>query len=567
MKNQIRIRLLTGLTMGAAALAAPALSEEPVTFDRLSNQEPANWLTVYGNYAGWRYSALEEINRENVSGLRLAFTVPIAMTPGLAGANYAVPLVDDGFLYTLDGNNAVVKIDLSSGERGKYLWTTELSPPEVGPGRLQGIALWGNSVIANTRDGHVIALDRASGEVLWDKTVGVANESFNSAPIALEDKIIVSNGNGDGGTRGWIAALDATSGEELWRFHTIPGPGEPGHETWPQDTDAWMTGGGAIWISPTYDVATNTIITGTGNPVPAFDPEFRPGDNLYSNSSVALDADTGEMKWHFQYIPNDYQDHDAIAINQLFDVDLGGESRKILGHINRTGYFYTLDRNNGQFLGAQQVQTNVTWTSGIDPKTGKPIEYDPSSALQDYGNPVRRGESVDNCGGIFITGSWQAAFDPGRQTVYNTYINSNCWTDVEPTFDANRSAEERFGDIGLGATFRITSDDFRISAINVANSTMETAELPAFAQSGVLATAGDLIFFGDSLGKLSARDSDTLDELWSIDVGSAMRSPPITFEVDGKQFIAIQSGGRGGFAGLHAAEAPPNSAMLWVFAL
>ncbi|MCW5696606.1 MAG: hypothetical protein KIS96_07705 [Bauldia sp.] len=567
--RKFKLKSLARLAVSASAVAMafPVAAEEPVTFERLSNQEPANWLTVYGNYAGWRYSELDEINRDNVADLRVAIAVPIAMRAGLGGANYAVPLVDDGFLYTNDSNNAVVKIDLKSG-RGDYLWTTALAASDIAAGRVQGNALWQNAIIANTRDAHIVSIDRETGEVNWDQLVGVPGESTNAAPVALENIIIVSQSAGDAGTRGWAAGLDASTGDELWRFYIVPGPGEPGHETWPQDNDAWMTGGGGLWVAPTYDVATNIVLWGTGNPAPSFDPEFRAGDNLYTNSSVALDASTGELVWYFQYLPGDYLDHDAIGINQLYDIEIDGAVRQVLGHINRTGYFYTMDRQTGEFILATPVQTNIDWTSGIDPKTGLPVEYNPDVGLQDYGNPVRRDAGpVDNCGGQFVTGTWQPAYDPNRQVVYTTYVDTSCWMDVVPAFDATRSAEERWANVGLGGQFTLYEENFRVGAIDVVTSSIQSAELPAFTQSGVLATAGNVIFFGDSYGTFSAHDSDTLDQLWSINVGSSMRSPPIAFEMDGKQYIAIQSGGSGGFAGVSVVGAPPNSAMLWVFSL
>ncbi|MCW5697671.1 MAG: PQQ-binding-like beta-propeller repeat protein [Bauldia sp.] len=555
--------------MASAVVAWPALAEEPVTFARLSNPEPENWLTVFGNYQGWRYSGLDEINRENVGDLKLAFATPLSMRGGLGGNLQSVPLVDDGFIYTVDMADAVVKIDAGSGLSGTQIWRVETTPAEQ-QGRLQGAALYGDNVYSVTRFGTVLAIARDSGEVLWEQSYVVPGEFFDASPVAIEDKIIVGQAIGDAGTRGYVIAVDPDDGAELWRTYMVPGPGEPGHETWPQDNDAWMTGGGGVWIAPTYDPVSNFIFVGTGNPSPAWDSEFRPGDNLFTASTVVLNGDSGEMEWYFQYTPNDAHEHDEVSPHLLFDVDIDGTTRQAFGHFSRTGYYYTFDRNTGEFLSAVPAQSEITWTAGIDPKTGKPVEYDPNVGWQSYAVNPRRGDSVDFCGGLFLTGTWPPAYDPERQRVYNTSPDSSCNTAVQVQFDMDWPVEERFGRQGLGGVMGFVNASLRVNATDATTGEIvASADIAVESRSGVLTTAGGLVFFGDNMGVLQAYDSDTLELLWSISLGAQMLSPPFSYAVGGKQYVAIQTGGVPipvtAMSGV--APAGPNSSSLWVFSL
>ncbi|RYG94500.1 MAG: PQQ-dependent dehydrogenase, methanol/ethanol family, partial [Alphaproteobacteria bacterium] len=326
-----------------------------------------------------------------------------------AGSMESTPLANDGFLYISDPWGTPSKIDASDGKQGKLVWTGETGV-DKDPSRgillaSRGLALSGNLVITALNDGRVMAFDDETGDVVWDQQVAKdPGEGFTNAPLAVKDMILVGQSYGDWATRGWIAALDAATGEERWRFYTVPEPGQPGAETWLCDQtgnpDCWKTGGAAAWVTGSYDEASNTTYWGTGNPVPMFDPEYRPGDNLYSNSSIALDADTGELKWHFQYTPGDYMDYDEVGVQLLVDTKIDGEDRKVLAHFGRNGMFYTLDRTNGSFIAANQYVTKLNWTKGIDPKTGKPVEYDSSKPLQVYANGTQRrgtGETVNTC--------------------------------------------------------------------------------------------------------------------------------------------------------------------------
>ena len=249
-------------------------------------------------------------------------------------------------------------------------------------------------MLANLPDGRVIAINRDNGEIVWDKKIAAKNEfggqeKFLTAPLVADGKVIIQNGAGDGGTRGWVAALDVKTGNELWRWYVVPKPGDPGSETWKDDHNAWKTGGGGIWQTGSYDPATKLYIVGTGNPYPIYDPQFRPGDNLYTNSAVALNVDTGKLAWHFQYTPNDSWDYDEVGVHMLYDTTIDGVRRKVVGHYARNGFFYTLDRTNGKFIKAEKYVNDLNWTKGIDPKTGKPLEYNPKLDVQIY-NPEAR---------------------------------------------------------------------------------------------------------------------------------------------------------------------------------
>ncbi|MCW5695624.1 MAG: PQQ-binding-like beta-propeller repeat protein [Bauldia sp.] len=570
MKHKHKLWKYGAVALLLSSVAQPALAEDTVTFDRLANPEAENWLHVFGNYEGWRYSALDEINRDTVAGLRFAFAVPLSMQGGLGGNLQSAPLADDGFIYTVDMTNAVVKIDAGSGTSGTQLWRVETTPPEQ-QGRLQGPALWGDNVYSVTRFGTVLGIARDSGEVLWEQSYVEPGEFFDASPVALDDSLIIGQAIGDAGTRGYVIAVDPVEGAEQWRTYMVPGPGEPGHETWPQDNDSWMTGGGGVWISPTYDPDTNLIFVGTGNPSPAWDAEFRPGDNLYTASTVVLNGDTGEIVWYFQYTPNDAHEHDEVSPHLLFDVPVNGEMRSALGHLSRTGYYYTFDRNTGEFLGAVPHQTNIDWTAGIDPKTGKPVEYDPDAPLQRYAlNPERSETPVSMCGGGFITGTWPPAYDPERQRVFNTSPDTSCLTTLVD-WDFNQSVEQRFGAQGLGGPILgAEAGGWRLAAIDATTGEIAaSADLPddIESRSGTLTTAGGLVFLGNSVGALMAYDADTLDLLWSTNVGAQMLSPPFSYAVNGKQYIAIQTGGAPNPFGFFGAPVGPNSSGLIVFTL
>ncbi|MEC7764940.1 MAG: PQQ-binding-like beta-propeller repeat protein [Pseudomonadota bacterium] len=579
-------------TTSVAALAATgllasalALSADPATPERIamsaSGDEAANWLTVHGNYSSHRFSELNGITPDNVGDLRLAFAVPLGGTEPSAfgaGAMETTPLVKDGKMYVSDPWGTPYKIDVSSGKMGQIEWICDTAidkDPSLGIiVANRGLALSGDLVVSNLPDGRVVACDDASGDIVWEKqTATEPGEGFSGAPLAVGDKIIVGQSFGDWATRGWIAALDAATGDEVWRFYTVPEPGQPGSETWlceeSGNPDCWKTGGAAAWVTGSYDPESNTLIYGTGNPVPMFDPEYRPGDNLYSNSAVALDADTGELKWHFQYTPGDYLDYDEVGSHLLIDQEIDGEMRKVVAHFGRNGIFYNLDRSNGSFINSGQYVEQLNWTPGIDPKTGKPVNYDPNASLQAYAEDVtmrRDGGPIENCphlqGGINF---WPTAYNPQTGQAFGHSIEGCSELSVVPV-----AAEDVItGTIFTGGSNADSGEmDGSILRVNAATGEVDQKvirEYPGYA--GVMLTPG-IVWVGEMDGTFGAYDADSLEQLWSMNTGGVYKAPAMTYSVDGKQYVAITAGPLGlGSFGHPEIEQTQAANMLYVFSL
>jgi len=523
------------------ATSLPALAAD-VTPERLVNadKEPHNWLMNHRTYDGQRYSPLDRIDKTNVKGMKLAYAVPLG---GGAGAEFTVatPLVEDGFLYTTDSWGVLYKIDVTSGQVGRIVW--RMDPKQERQLRNRGAALWGNLVItgAGISPARIIATDKDSGKVVWETSFpDTPDVTFTSAPLAIKDKIIIGAANGDQGVRDWMAGLDAKTGKLLWRKFTIPAPGEPGSETWKGNNNAWQTGGGAIWVTGTYDPATNQTIWGTGNPVPMFDPFHRPGDNLYTNSAISYDPDTGNMNWFFQFTPGDMWDYDEVGTHILIDGVVGGQSRKLITHSARNGFLYTMERANGAMVMAKPY-IEVNWTKGIDQKTGKPIDYDPTKDIQTYagvGNfnssdPTKK-VCPSQAGG---NNYWPSSYSPNTKLVYIPAL-SNC---VTITIDRAKHNKELGWNGGLSAT--PDRWESNLTAVDpLTGEVKKDVHLPYPNYSGTLATGGGLVFLALLDGTVAAFDDTSLEQLWSINVGSGFSAPPMTFAVNGKQYVAIVSG-------------------------
>src|SRR5215470_12239312 len=412
----------------SSILAGPAVAAD-VTPERLINPEPQNWLMNHRTYNGQRFSPLARINKGNVKNLKLAYAVPLG---GGSGNEFihATPLAEDGFIYITDSWGVLYKIDGTSGEVGRIIW--RMDPKQQRQDRNRGATLWGNFVItAASGPPRIVATDKETGKVVWESSFGDTPEVvLTSAPLAIKDKIIVGAAGGDTGVRDWMAGLDAATGKRLWQKYTIPAPGEPGSETWKDKNNAWRTGGGAVWVTGTYDPDTNQTVWGTGNPVPMFDPTYRPGDNLFTNSAISWDPDTGNMNWYFQYTPGDMWDYDEIGTHIMIDSDVAGQPRKLITHSARNGHLYTMDRHNGQIIGAKPY-TQVNWTRGIDQKTGKPLEYDPGKDIQTYagvGN-LTPGEALKQVCPSILGGNnfWPSSYNPRTKLIYIPSM-SGCMT-------------------------------------------------------------------------------------------------------------------------------------------
>ena len=566
--GSIRIVLLAGSMLAAAI---PATAAE-VTPQRLLNpdKEPQNWLMNHRSYDGQRFSPLARINKGNVKGLRLAYAVPLGGSAGME-VIHATPLVEDGFLYITDGWGVLYKIDVTAGDVGRVVWRME--PKQEAQATNRGAALWGNLVIsAANYPARIIATDKSSGKVVWETNMvfGQSELRLTSAPLAVKDKIIVGAAGGDRGVRDWIAGLDAATGNVLWRKYVIPAPGEPGSETWKGNTNAWQTGGAAMWVTGTYDPDTNQTIWGTGNPVPMFDPTYRPGDNLYTNSAISWDPDTGAMNWYFQYTPGDMWDYDEVGTHILIDGQVAGQPRKLITHSARNGYLYTMDRHNGQMVGAKPYMDNVNWTKGIDQKTGKPLDYDPTKDIQTYagvgnltpGAPLKK-VCPSQAGG---NNYWPSSYSTNTKLMYIPAMTA-C---VNISIDREKHNAQRGWNGGLSQTDERFESN--LTAVDpVTNEIKKSVHLRYPNYSGTLATAGGLVFLGLLDGTVAAYDDTTLDELWKVNIGTGFCAPPMTFEVNGKQYLAIASGlsapARAKLVNTPELKDIRNSTVLYVFAL
>src|SRR5580704_4014844 len=564
--------LLKSVLASSMLITVSPLLAADVTADRLinANKEPQNWLMNHRTYDGQRFSPLAQIDKGNVKGLRLAYSVALG---GRAGNefNEATPLAEDGFLYTVDSWGVVYKIDARSGDMGRIVW--RMDPKEEKQVANRGVALWGKFVISIANyPARIIATDKDNGKVVWETNAefGQPEVSLRGAPLAIKDKILFGAAGGSGGIRDWLAAVDAATGKVVWRKFTVPAPGEPGSETWKGSTNSWETGGGAVWVTGTYDPETNQTIWGTGNPVPEYDPTARPGDNLFTNSAISWDPDNGNMNWYFQYTPGDMWDFDEVGTHIMIDSEIAGQPRKLITHSARNGFLYTMDRHNGQIVGAKPYMENINWTKGIDQKTGKPLDYDPNKDVQTYagvGNTVPGAPLKKLCpnhlGG---NNFWPSSYSPSTRLIYIPALDA-CETVVDD--HAPRIKGKRWIAGSDSMTERLESN---LTAVDpVTGEIKKNVHFRYPNASGTLATAGGLVFTALLDGTVAAFDDTTLDQLWKVNVGTGFSAPPMTFEVDGKQYLAITSG-PGASAQSRLVNTPElkdqgNATVLYVFAL
>lgn len=528
---------IPGLLWAQGGRGAPQNREAPVTpvpFDRILNarQEPHNWLTYSGAYDGRRYSELKQITAANAKELELKW---VFQTRSL-DKNEVTPLVVDGVMYTIQSPNDVIALDARTG---KPFWTYSHRPAEGtrNPccGNLsRGVAVLGNKVFLAALDAKLIALDARTGRELWQTVVGDYKQQYamTLAPLAVKDKVIVGVAGGEHGIRGYLAAYDAETGKEVWKFYTVPGPGEPGHETW--SGDSYLHGGAPIWVTGSYDPETNLTFWGTGNPGPDWNGDARLGDNLYSCSVVALDADTGKLVWHYQFNPHNEFDWDATQIPVLADIPWQGRTRKVMLWANRNGVTYVLDRTNGQFLkGTSFVKTN--WYVGFDEK-GRPIpapgtEPTPQGVLIYPGN--QGGTNFYNPSYSPLTGLF---YIPAWENSSSTYVKGP----EPPVFHEGQSFTGDFPRAGS-----TTEDEFSsVIAWDPVNATRKwTFRMSSpRTEGGLLTTAGNVLFGGGRDGQFFVLDARDGKKLWETNLGPSIAAGPITYAVDGKQYVSIQAG-------------------------
>jgi len=404
-------------------LAAVVSLRAQVGFDRIlkARAEPQNWLTYSGDTFNQRHSLLTQITPANVKDLELKWVWQAQSLEKFEATALAV----NGVLYTVQAPNDLVALD---GATGRPFWTYSYTPAantRTCCGRVnRGVAILGTTLFMGTLDAHLIAVDARSGQLIWNTTVADSGDrySITHAPLVIKDKVLIGTAGGDYGARGFIAAHDAATGKELWRFYTIPGPGEPGNETW--SGDSWKTGGGGIWNIGAYDPETNLTFWGTGNPAPDWDGRSRLGDNLYSNSVVALDADTGRLKWHYQFTPHDELDYDSTQVPLLADITWQGRPRKVILWANRNGVMYVLDRNTGEFLKGK-AYVKVNWMDGFDAK-GRPHRV-PGMV------PTREGTLIQPH--VHGATNWQPpSFSPNTGWYYQAHFENSATMVVEGEF-------------------------------------------------------------------------------------------------------------------------------------
>ncbi len=533
-----------------------ALAADEVTPDHLLHaaSEPANWLMNHRDFSGHRYSPLKQINKDNVKHLHVAWTLQLGGVEGGGiwshGGLEGTPIVENGMMYVTDGWGTVYKIDTHGG-KSKLLWHMDPKTDHDWAGAVaccgvdnRGVALAGNLVLSHSLDGRLIATNKDTGEVAWQRQVADPDKSevITGAPLVVKNLVITGVAGAEYGIRGWIAATDLTTQKEVWRTYTIPAKGEPGSETWKDSQDAIATGGGSTWVTGTYDPATNTLFWGVGNPGPDWDSQYRPGDNLYTDCTLALDLDTGKIKWHFQHTPNDPFDYDSVSENVLVDVPVNGRPRHLDLEADRNGFAYAVDRENGAFVWGVPFVKKVTWTKGLDPETGKPAEYNPKEGVQKYNvsvTPSRDNTETMICPGNMGGKNWPpTAYNPELKQWYIPVIESCNKITVKPESQAP-GKRELFTGGGPSQPERITGS---VTAIDVTTGKeVGKFETPYPMLGGLLATP-DLVFYGQPDGKVAALDAKTLKELWSFNTGGGVNAPPMTFTSDGKQYVAILVG-------------------------
>lgn len=536
-------------------LQAPVINVPP---SRLLNAaaDNDNWLTYSRDYSNQRFSPLKLINKQNVRNLAPVWSFQTGTPDGLQ----STPLLVDGVLYLSTSWNHVFAIDARTGAE---LWHYRRRLPDklkycCGPVN-RGVAVLNDSVYLATLDAHLVALDARTGRPKWDVEMGKVEENLSGTapPLAVGDKVFLGIAGGDYPSRGFIDAYDARSGKRLWRFYTIPGAGDQGAETWLGKSNE--TGGAATWMNGSYDAELNTLYWGTGNPYPDYDGDYRRGDNLYSDSVVALDATTGRLKWHYQFTPFDWWDYDGVNEMLLTDVRHQGRTVKALLHADRNGHFYAIDRTNGAFLYGKPF-VRVTWAKGFDAK-GRPV-VNPAA--------IPTAEGVQVCPGAAGGKEWNAmAYSPLTRLVYVPVIE-NC------AIFSNYGVEAKKKGLPPGPSgFRYLPNQAYGKVMAIRSDTGEMAwevrtRTPMGA--GMLATGGGLVFTGEAEGNFIAYDADNGAKLWSYQTGSGMRAGAITYQLDGKQYVAIATGMAGAIGGYTGAGAPwmknyRSGGTLYVFGL
>lgn len=546
------ILVLSGFTNGVLADGGVVTDAQL----KQGTRDTSGWYHYGGNYENWRFSPLDQIDRTNVAKLAPAWI----FQTGIAGQMANSPIVADGMLYVTSAYNHVWALNARTGDP---LWHYEYALPAdirlcCGPAN-RGVAIQGNYVFMATLDAHLVALDRRNGDVVWDTAIDDYKKGFSAtgAPLVVGELVITGVAGGEYGARGYVDAYELATGKRRWRRYIVPAAGEPGNDTWAGDS--WKTGGGPSWATGSYDPEQNLLLWPTGNPSPDWDGDVRAGDNLYTNSVLALNPASGEMVWYFQFTPHDVWDYDATNGLVVAELELEGKPRRVVLQPNRNGYLYLLDARSGEFLRGTQYVDRLNWSTGLT-AAGRPI------VDKDY-LPLPGGNPRFVCPGVAggHNGSFTYAFD-GR-TLFVPSIEACVKPESAPM--AFTEGEPYWGG-GPGVTEGEDGSSYGIFlAIDAATGKIRWRHKdphPFF--GGALATGGGLVFSGNQTGYALAFDAQTGDVVWKFQTGSSIRSQPVTWEADGRQYVAIGSGSGGvvpGFMG--TPEVVTTGSALIVFAL
>jgi alcohol dehydrogenase (cytochrome c) len=541
------VKKLMKLVVAVLLLAASYRLDAQVTSDRIlrAADEPQNWLTYSGGYSSQRYSLLKQIDTSNAKNLELKWM----MQNQVFGPWETSPLVVDGIMYLTQRPNDVIALDAKTGRMFWFYRYTNSGRQQVCCGaQNRGVAILGDTLFMGTLDAHLVAIDAKNGKPLWN--VLVADDklaySITLAPLVVKDKVIVGVGGAEYGIRGFVAAYDPRNGKELWRFYTIPGQGEPGSESW--SGQAWEHGGGSVWVTGSYDPALNLTYWGVGNPGPDWNPDQRPGDNLYTDSVVAIDPDTGKLKWHYQFTPNDAYDYDSVQVPVLADLMWKGTLTKAMLWGNRNGNFYVLDRETGKFLSGTPF-VKVNWMNGFD-EGGKPIQTPQSVGMPTYpgvqGGTNWYSPSYSPRTGLFYLSAWEnygsiyrkepVEYEPGRR------FNGGAGATVKPVPDAPVMPGSAAARSSINTWTNLVGNGAVIAIDPKTGQAKWKFQMYDVTDAGILTTAGDVLFTGGREGYFHALDARTGAELWKTFLGGAIMSAPVTYAIDGKQYVIVNSG-------------------------
>jgi alcohol dehydrogenase (cytochrome c) len=515
------------LTMAAVSLLHAQGITNKDLLDGLAN--PSRWLTYSGDYTGRRFSPLTQITPANAGRLAAQWT----FQNGVVNKFEATPIVIDGVMYVTGALNHAWAVDARTG---RQIWHYQRQLPQglkVCCGMVnRGFAVYGDRLFMATLDAHFVALEMKTGKVIYDIEMASAKDGFaaTGAPLVVKDKVIAGIAGGEFANRGFLDAYNPETGERVWRFYTIPAPGEPGSDSW--KGEIWQRGGGPTWLTGSYDPQLNLLYWGVGNPNPDWDGESRPGDNLYTGSLIALDPDTGTLKWHYQYTPHDTHDWDANEVPVLADITINERARKVVMMANRNGFFYVNDRITGEFIRARPF-VHTTWSNEIG-RDGRPV-------LNPGQEPTEAGTVT--CPGLYGGTNFQSpSFDPTRGLFFVT-ARETCMRFIRRPL----SPTAALGSLTLGGSAALVSEPVKSSGAlrAIDPTTGETKWEIAYDDAGwagVLATAGGVVFSADHEGTFFAADSTTGKKLYSYQTGAAIYAPPTSYQLDGRQYVVMPSG-------------------------